>query len=106
MIHELMHSMGFWHEHMRPDRDKHVEIIDENIREESKYNLYIQNINQANLVGEYDICSIMHYFVTAYGKYKDPSNEKEGQLMTMKPKRKKCTECYGVMTVTTVILEI
>ena len=96
MIHELMHSMGFWHEHMRPDRDKYVEIIDENIREEAKQNLFIQNINEANMVGEYDICSIMHYYTNAFGKYKDPSNKTtEGQMITMKPKRKKCSECYG-----------
>ena len=82
-----MHSMGFWHEHTRPDRDKYIEIIEENILEESEYNLFIPNINQANLVGEYDLCSIMHYFLHAFTKY--PGKD------TMKPKRKKCSECYG-----------
>ena len=56
-----MHAIGFWHEHSRPDRGKHVEIIDKNIKSENIRNFYIQNINQANLVGEYDICSVMHY---------------------------------------------
>lgn len=38
-MHELLHSLGFYHEQSRYDRDSHVEIFWENIPE-SKFEIF------------------------------------------------------------------
>eukprot|EP01084_Bolivina_argentea_P294447 506606_1 len=62
ILHEMMHAIGFWHEHQRHDRDKHVLILfDETI-----------NTKKAGVSFEeekYDIDSIMHYEHGAGGVY-------------------------------------
>ncbi|KAJ8286326.1 hypothetical protein GJAV_G00037190 [Gymnothorax javanicus] len=59
IIHELMHALGFHHEHMRIDRDDHVTIIRKNIIPEKKRNF--AKVNGDTLGLPYDTGSIMHY---------------------------------------------
>jgi len=57
--HELMHTMGFYHEQSRMDRDNHVKILWENIRKDESYNFKKYNTNYYGQ--DYDLNSIMHY---------------------------------------------
>ena len=66
ILHELMHASGFWHEQSRSDRDEYVDIILDNIEEGKDHNFDKQR--QANMVGDYDFCSIMHYGLYAFSK--------------------------------------
>ena len=63
VLHELMHALGFWHEHSRPDRDDYINVDEEklNTDEDLKFNYRKKSLNQANMVGPYDVCSLMHY---------------------------------------------
>ena len=88
--HELLHTLGFWHEHQRPDRDKYIEVDMTVVPFGSTYGNYIKHrwslekqpneekCNQQDkstwdycyLIGsavknfglEYDYNSIMHYW--------------------------------------------
>uniref|UniRef100_A0A3P8UBP8 Metalloendopeptidase n=1 Tax=Amphiprion percula TaxID=161767 RepID=A0A3P8UBP8_AMPPE len=59
--HELMHVLGFYHEHTRSDRDQYVRI---NWKNE---NFKTQNTENLNI--PYDYNSVMHYGRTAFGPY-------------------------------------
>ncbi|KAM9840766.1 low choriolytic enzyme-like [Aulostomus maculatus] len=64
--HELLHALGFYHEHTRSDRDKYVRINWENIHQYYLYNFEKRDTN--NLRTPYDYNSVMHYGRTAFGK--------------------------------------
>ena len=62
IVHELMHSYGIYHEHLRPDREKYIEIMHDNILDYSKNIqkfMKMSHISTHNV--EYDGKSIMHY---------------------------------------------
>lgn len=59
VIHEIGHTLGFYHEHTRPDRDNHVTIHWGNIRSGFEGNFY--RYDSGSTVGPYDIDSVMHY---------------------------------------------
>ncbi|XP_029984811.1 low choriolytic enzyme-like [Sphaeramia orbicularis] len=66
--HELLHALGFHHEHTRSDRDKYVKINWENIHDYYAYNFKKKDTN--NLDTPYDYNSIMHYDRNAFGNYR------------------------------------
>ncbi|ELU00391.1 hypothetical protein CAPTEDRAFT_221124 [Capitella teleta] len=69
VVHELGHVIGFWHEHTRPDRDAHVQIIYKNILPGQEYNFDKNSADEVNSLGEsYDFYSIMHYARNTFSK--------------------------------------
>ncbi|PKK69819.1 hypothetical protein RhiirC2_850413 [Rhizophagus irregularis] len=57
-MHELMHAIGFYHEHCRPDRDQYVIVDKEKID-----NINYEKLRKSDVrwFGLYDKESIMHY---------------------------------------------
>lgn len=65
IIHEILHALGFWHEHSRPDRDDFIKIEWSNVVENAERNLV--KAEEVNSLGSsYDYGSIMHYPGDAY----------------------------------------
>ncbi|XP_078540685.1 uncharacterized protein LOC144826166 [Lissotriton helveticus] len=75
--HELNHALGFYHEHVRSDRDDYLTIMTENIAPEDLVNFNKENTNNLGL--PYDYASVMHYGRYAY------SNKRGQPSMVPKP---------------------
>ncbi|MBL9030579.1 MAG: hypothetical protein JNM80_02590 [Phycisphaerae bacterium] len=65
IIHELYHSLGFWHEQSRPDRNTFVTInlanVCQNCCSGSSCNHNFNIVSGATTYGAYDFDSFMHY---------------------------------------------
>ncbi|XP_070707178.1 low choriolytic enzyme [Pempheris klunzingeri] len=59
IVHELLHALGFFHEHTRVDREQHIKILSQNIMEGMERNFEKQQGQTFAL--PYDIQSILHY---------------------------------------------
>lgn len=59
LIHEILHCLGFYHEHQRPDRDNFVRINYSNIKRNADFEKLSSDIVET--IGEYDYGSIQHY---------------------------------------------
>ncbi|KAL5614624.1 uncharacterized protein BROUX77_000461 [Berkeleyomyces rouxiae] len=95
-VHQIGHLLGLAHEHQRPDRDQHLDLFCDRIRCTNKYDpetdehLGCEPVNceadtctgygcnfipfeldsmKMQTVGEYDINSVMHIDLAAYGSY-------------------------------------
>ena len=68
IAHELVHALGFDHEHNRPDRDDWVQIDFNNVRENRENSDFkiLDSKKFYNLSTPYDYKSIMHYHSFAH----------------------------------------
>nr|XP_019555340.2 seminal metalloprotease 1-like [Aedes albopictus] len=67
IVHELIHSLGFWHMQSTYNRDDYVEIVWENIQAGSEKNFRLLDSDSASNFGTiYDYGSVMHYSSTAF----------------------------------------
>jgi len=73
-IHETLHSLGFWHEQSRADRDSYVIINWGNIQRGTSYNFNKMSPSELrNLNSNYDTQSVMHYGSYAFSANGQPT---------------------------------
>ena len=65
VIHEILHSLGFWHEQSRHDRDQYIQLELGNVDPQWHYAFQIE---PGTTAGAYDYQSIMHYTAGAFAK--------------------------------------
>lgn len=67
VLHELMHVIGFLHEHTRYDRDQFVDIKYLNVRFDAIGNFWKESKDRTTTYGiGYDLGSVMHYSQKAF----------------------------------------
>ncbi|XP_068090837.1 meprin A subunit beta-like [Hyperolius riggenbachi] len=72
--HEFLHSLGFWHEQSRADRDDYVIIVWDRIQNGTQNNFNTYNDSRSNALNvPYDYTSVMHYSKTAFQIGSDPT---------------------------------
>ena len=71
VVHELPHSLSFLHMHTAKDRDEHIEIKWNNIRDDAKINFKSFSAHVTMLGTDYDYNSLMHYSRIAFAKDKN-----------------------------------
>lgn len=70
VLHEMMHALGFYHEHTRPDRDNYIKIVESNVRKGKLNNFQKKTFDTTSTEFDYDYNSIMHYGQYFFSKNK------------------------------------
>ncbi|GFH47287.1 zinc metalloproteinase nas-4-like [Chaetoceros tenuissimus] len=83
--HEFLHALGYYHAHMRPDRDDYVTINEENIQDGKHKNFRIAE-NSSTLGTQYDYGSVLHYSSYAFSKNREPTIDANGNAIGQRDK--------------------
>ncbi|XP_077354926.1 zinc metalloproteinase nas-14-like [Festucalex cinctus] len=89
IVHEVLHALGFYHEHTRMDRENYIRILPDNIMKGHHKNFRKQLGETFQL--PYDLPSIMHYGRTFFSANGRPTivakvkDDKMGQRFAMTP---------------------
>lgn len=76
ILHEIMHALGFLHEHTRHDREQFVKINVQNIRPDAMKNFKKDKRKESTTNGiGYDLGSVMHYSLMAFSSNGKPTIE-------------------------------
>ncbi len=78
IMHEIGHAIGLTHEHNRPDRGHHIEVVFPNIRSEMLSQF--QPRDEPPPAHPYDLESIMHYSQMAFSRNNRPTIRILGEL--------------------------
>ena len=74
VLHELLHALGIWHEQSRPDRDKYVQVLKDNVQTGRERNFKTRSGREVDSHGvAYDYGSIMHYELNAFSTNGEPT---------------------------------
>ncbi len=95
VLHELLHTLGFYHEQARPDRDNFISIQWANIPSGNTYDFQMEDDGTTH--GSYDYCSIMQYPPFAFAT--DPS--KPTIVCKTNGSVSACPACTGTQTALT-----
>ncbi|KAG5668438.1 hypothetical protein PVAND_016378 [Polypedilum vanderplanki] len=69
IMHELIHSIGYDHMQNHEDRDKHIQVVWDNIRDDTADNFVrVDSDLFSNFDTDYDYYSVMHYDSYAFSK--------------------------------------
>jgi len=85
LIHEMIHTIGFYHEQSRPDRDDYITVQYENVESGKEHNFNKYSYSEVTTLDvKYDYGSIMHYSAFGFSNNGEPTIvAKENTNLTM-----------------------